>query len=70
MTPPMLYISAGVFLACAVALVLASVVLHTRHPDATITAMFDRMLSDRRIHLVVIVLWWWLGWHFLAGQTL
>ena len=70
MTPPMMYISAGVFLACAVALLLAGRVLRLRHPDAAVTAMFDRMLSDRRIHLVVIVLWWWLGWHFLAGQTL
>ena len=70
MTPPMLYISAGVFLACAVALLSASRVLHARRPDAAVTAMFDRMLSDRRIRLVVIVLWWWLGWHFLAGQTL
>ncbi len=70
MTQPMLYISAAVFLACGAALVLASLVLRTRHPDAAVTAMFDRMLSDRRIHLVVIVLWWWLGWHFLAGQTL
>ena len=39
-------------------------------PDATVSALFDRLLDDRAVRIAVIVIWWWLGWFFLAGQTL
>ncbi|WP_029146119.1 DUF6186 family protein [Microbacterium luticocti] len=66
----MIVISAGAFLACAAALAVAGWVIGRRYAEASVTAMFDRMLSDPAIRVAVIVCWWWLGWHFLAGQTL
>jgi len=66
----MIVISAGAFLACAAALAVAGWAIGRRHAEASVTAMFDRLLSDDAIRLAVIVTWWWLGWHFLAGQTL
>ncbi|WP_408605752.1 DUF6186 family protein [Leucobacter salsicius] len=32
--------------------------------------LFDRLLEDRTVRVAVIAIWWWLGWHFLAGDTL
>jgi hypothetical protein len=63
-------ISMAFFLLCASALVLTTWRIHLRDPDATVTELFDRLLDDRPVRLAVIVVWWWLGWHFLAGQTL
>jgi hypothetical protein len=28
------------------------------------------VLRDRAARVMLIVFWWWLGWHFLAGVTL
>lgn len=55
---------------CALALLLASLIVRDEHPDATVTALFDSLLADRTIRIAVLACWWWLGWHFLAGQTL
>ncbi|WP_298864037.1 DUF6186 family protein [uncultured Microbacterium sp.] len=63
-------VSTAFFLLCAAALVLASWRIHLSDPEATVTALFDRLLTDRSVRLAVLVVWWWLGWHFLAGQTL
>lgn len=63
-------VSTTFFLLCAAALVLAAWRIRLRDPEATVTALFDRLLADRAVRLAVIVIWWWLGWHFLAGQTL
>lgn len=63
-------VSTAFFLLCAAALILASWRIRLRDPDATVADLFDRLLEDRTVRLAVIVVWWWLGWHFLAGQTL
>lgn len=63
-------VSTAFFLLCAAALILASWRIRLRDPEATVTELFDRLLDDRTVRLAVIVVWWWLGWHFLAGQTL
>lgn len=63
-------VSTAFFLLCAAALVLVTWRIRLRDPEATVTDLFDRLLDDRTVRVAVIVVWWWLGWHFLAGQTL
>lgn len=57
------------FGACAVALVVATWWLHRMDAEATITALFDQIMTSRAARIAIIVMWWWIGWHFLAGQT-
>ncbi|MFE6996401.1 DUF6186 family protein [Microbacterium sp. NPDC057659] len=63
-------LSTAFFALCAITLWLASWGIRMRHPEATVTELFDLLLDDRSVRLAVIVIWWWLGWHFLAGATL
>ena len=51
---------------------LCLVVLGWTHPEliAPLGAMLDRVLRSRPARVMLIVFWWWLGWHFLAGVTL
>lgn len=61
--------SAVYFTACAVALVITDRIAHRSEDQVGATDLFDRILSSRTIRMAVLVCWWWLGWHFLAGQT-
>lgn len=61
--------SAIVFSLCALALVVSAWLAHREDPSATVAELFDRALADRTVRLAVVVCWWWLGWHFLVGQT-
>lgn len=61
--------SALVFAFCLAALVAATWSVRRSDPDATVAELFDLALQDRTVRLAVLVCWWWLGWHFLAGQT-
>lgn len=63
-------LSAAVFSVCASALIVATLLARRRDPEATAGGMFDRALSDRTVRIAVVLIWWWLGWHFLAGETL
>lgn len=63
-------LSVVVFALCGIALVAATLLERRRDPEATANAMFDRALSDRTVRIAVLLIWWWIGWHFLAGQTL
>jgi hypothetical protein len=61
--------SAIVFGACGLALY---VVLRTgvrRGLAAPSARMFERAMANRVVRIAFIALWWWLGWHFLVGQT-
>jgi len=66
----MIVISTAAFLVCAAAVAVAGWLIGRRYAEASTTAMFDRLMSDRAVRVAVIVIWWWLGWHFFAGQTL
>lgn len=61
--------SVVVFTLCLALLVASSLLARRADPEATVTELFDRMMTDRTVRLAVIVCWWWLGWHFLVGQT-
>lgn len=63
-------LSALVFALCGIALIAAALLERRRDPEATVSDMFDRALADRTARIAVLLIWWWLGWHFLAGQTL
>ncbi|WP_022917330.1 DUF6186 family protein [Ruania albidiflava] len=63
-------IASGLYFAvCAVALLVTDRIARRSADEVTITDLFDRVLTSRTIRLAVLVCWWWLGWHFLAGQT-
>lgn len=55
---------------CGIALAFVTVLERRRNPEATVGGMFDRALADRTSRIAMMLIWWWLGWHFLAGQTL
>jgi hypothetical protein len=61
--------SIAFFALCGVALVVATLSARRDDPAATLSELFDRMMADRTARIAVLVIWWWLGWHFLAGQT-
>ncbi len=61
--------SALVFILCGVALVLVVRAGVRRDAMATSARMLERTMANRTIRIAMIVLWWWLGWHFLVGQT-
>ncbi|MGB3374899.1 MAG: DUF6186 family protein [Microbacterium sp.] len=63
-------VSTAFFVLCAAALMLATWRIRLHDDEATVVDLFDRLLDDRTVRIAVIVVWWWLGWHFLAGQTL
>lgn len=62
-------LSALYFVVCGLALLVSAWIVQREDPQATVGALFDRMMADRTVRIAVIVIWWWLGWHFLAGQT-
>jgi hypothetical protein len=62
-------VSAGYFAACALALLVATWWMRRQDPEVTVTALFDRIMTSRAARVAIIVMWWWIGWHFLAGQT-
>ena len=66
----MTLLSLGFFGLCAVLLGLVTWRIGRTDPDARVSDLFDRLLDDRAVRIAVIVIWWWLGWHFLAGATL
>ncbi len=61
--------SVTVFVVCATALAASAWLCRRADPEATVAELSDLVLADRTVRLAVIVCWWWLGWHFLVGQT-
>lgn len=63
-------VTIGVYLLClGMALVLAVGGHRPRWRIAPVTEMLDSTLAERAPRVVLVVFWWWLGWHFLVGQT-
>jgi hypothetical protein len=61
--------SAVVFCLCGLALLLVMRAGVRRDAMAPSARMLERAMANRTIRIAMIVLWWWLGWHFLVGQT-
>lgn len=62
-------LSAAVFVGVLLALLVSAWNARVADPEATVTELFDRMMTARTTRIAVIVCWWWLGWHFLVAQT-
>ena len=58
------------FLVCLAAVATLEVVAN-RDPDrlAPLTTLTDRVMATRSARIGILLFWWWLGWHFLVGQT-
>jgi|GEM_PF-867698 len=61
--------STVVFLMCGVALWVLLRAGVRREAMVTSARMFERAMANRTVRIAMVVLWWWLGWHFLVGQT-
>jgi D-alanyl-lipoteichoic acid acyltransferase DltB (MBOAT superfamily) len=61
--------NAVVILACVVGLVVALRAGTRRDAMETSGRMFERAMANRTVRLAILVLWWWLGWHFLVWQA-
>ena len=58
------------FLIC-VAAAVALELRAQRVPDylAPIDTLLHRVMATRSARIGILLFWWWLGWHFLVGQT-
>ncbi len=62
--------TAAVFAACGLAAVALWLLGRRDALGLTSTAaLFDRILADRSARMVILLFWWWIGWHFLFART-
>ncbi len=61
--------SAIAFAACGLALLAVQFLGVRRDLAAPSVDVFEHALANRVVRVAIVVLWWWLGWHFLVGQT-
>ena len=61
--------STAVFLLCGLALLVVLRAGVRRGAMATSARMFERAMANRTARIAMLVLWWWLGWHFLVGPA-
>jgi len=60
----------AVYLLCLVAALLLVVAAQLpARGVAPLTELLDAVLAERAPRFVLVLFWWWLGWHFLVGQT-
>lgn len=47
---------------------LAAIITAHRRPDrlATVSETLDRLTRNRPAKIIAVLIWAWLGWHFLA----
>ena len=58
------------FVACLAMIGLLEL-LARREPEklTSLTSMVDHVMATRSARIGILLFWWWLGWHFLVGQT-
>jgi len=63
-------LTVGGYLLCLLA---AAVLVWQSHrgraPLAPVGEVLDLVLASRAARVALVGFWWWLGWHFLVGQT-
>lgn len=58
------------FLVClAVGATIEAVARRDPNRVAPLASMIDRVMATRSARIGILLFWWWLGWHFLVGQT-
>jgi len=60
---------AGFLLCVAAAAVLELRARSTPDYLAPVGTLLDRVMATRSARIGILLFWWWLGWHFLVGQT-
>jgi hypothetical protein len=61
--------SAVVFTLCVAALAFTAWRAAREDPEATLAELFDRVMETRTVRVAIVMVWWWLGWHFFVAQT-
>lgn len=58
------------FIACLIVVGLLELRAR-RDPEklAPLASMIDHVMAVRSARIGILLFWWWLGWHFLVGQT-
>lgn len=58
------------FLVCLIAVGILELVAK-RDPErlTPLTSMVDHVMANRSTRIGILLFWWWLGWHFLVGET-
>lgn len=63
-------VTIAVYLLCLAGALALTVMAHLpARGVAPLTELLDEMLAERAPRFVLVLFWWWLGWHFLVGQT-
>jgi len=57
------------FVLCGLAGLALVLIGRREDPLASASDLFDTVLGSRTARIAILVLWWWLGWHFLVAQT-
>jgi len=63
-------VTIAIYVLCLLAALVLTVSGHRpRLRIGRVTEMLDAVLAERAPRVALVVFWWWLGWHFLVGQT-
>ena len=58
------------FVACLLLIVILDLVARREPQTVTpLASMIDHVMASRSARIGILLFWWWLGWHFLVGQT-
>ncbi len=60
---------AGFLICLAGAVTLELLARREKNRIAPLGPVLDRVMATRSARLGILLFWWWLGWHFLVGQT-
>jgi hypothetical protein len=60
---------AGFLLFVAIAATLELLALRQSDRIAPLGTLLDRVMATRSARIGILLFWWWLGWHFLVGET-
>lgn len=58
------------YLVCVVlAVVVELLARRDRNRIAPLGDLMDHVMETRSARIGILLFWWWVGWHFLVGQT-
>ncbi len=58
------------FLACLIAVgILELIAKRNSEKLMPLTSTVDHVMATRSARIGILLFWWWLGWHFLVGET-
>jgi hypothetical protein len=58
------------FVACLLLIMILDLLARREPRKLTpLASMIDHVMASRSARIGILLFWWWLGWHFLVGQT-